>query len=122
MPLCSRSNKRGHDARVSVNAAHEIRDGDARAHRRAIGEAGDAHDARRRLHGQIHRQIGTIRPADAITGRGGIDHSRIHRMQHRPADAEAIHRSRREILQQHVGALHHVEQQRPALLRLQIQA
>jgi hypothetical protein len=42
-------------------------------------------------------------------------------VQYLPADAEPVHDPGREILQQHVAALDHPEQQRAAALMLQVQ-
>src|SRR6516225_554593 len=60
---------------------------------------------------------GPLRPA----GAGGIDEARIDPAQLGPADPEPVHRPRREILEQHIDAPDHLQQQGAAALVLQIE-
>ena len=88
---------------------------------RPVGKAGDAHDPRSGLNRHVHRQIVAVRPADAKARAGGVDQPWVDLMQPAPADAELVHRAGREILEQHIGALDHAEQQLAAARVLQIQ-
>ena len=60
-------------------------------------------------------------PADAEPGAGRVDQARVDLVQHRPADPEIVHRARREILQQHIGPPHHLEQQFAPARMLEVQ-
>src|SRR6266571_3935454 len=62
-----------------------------------------------------------IRPAEAVPRAGGIDEARVDPVQLWPADAEPVHCPRREILEQDIGALGHLEQQGAAAFVLQIE-
>ena len=86
-----------------------------------VRKAGRRDQPRDRLDRQIHRQIVAIRPRKAVTRARGVDETRVDPVQYLPADAEPVHDPGREILQQHVAALDHSEQQRAAALVLQVE-
>ena len=87
-----------------------------RLHRRSLRITGDAHDPGSCLDGEIHRQVVTIRTGDTEAGSGRVHQSRVDLAQDLVADTQSIHRARREILQQDIGADDHLPQQVTALL------
>ena len=58
--------QRGDDGAVEVDAGQEVRDRRPGLHRRAVREAGDAHEPRHRLHGQVHRRVVAVGAAAPV--------------------------------------------------------
>jgi hypothetical protein len=96
---------------VKMRTAQKIHHRRAGFHRRAIRKTRGVHNARCCLHGQVHRQLVAIRPGTAIAGCRRIDQARIALDQRFLPKAKLIHRPRREILNQDIGAIHHGKEQ-----------
>ena len=90
-------------------------------HRRLIGVAGRGDHAGHGLHDEVHGRIVTVRTALAVTRAGTVDEPRVDLLQLGGADAEAVHHARREVLDEDIGAQHHLVEQRAALLRLEVE-
>lgn len=101
-----------------MNPGEEIDDRRAGLDRRPVRKAGRRDQSRHRLDRQIHRQIVAVGSREAVARTRGVDEARIDLVQYLPADAEPVHDPGCEILQQHVGALDHPEQQRAAGCRI----
>jgi hypothetical protein len=114
--------QRGEGGGIEVDPGNEIDDRRAGLDRRPVLKAGRRDQPRHRLDRQIHRQIVAVRPCQAVTRARGIDEARVYPVQYLPADAETVHDPGREILQHHVAALDHAEQQCSAALMLQVQS
>src|SRR5271169_3535660 len=99
-----------------MDPGNEIDDRWAGLDRRPVRKAGRRDQSRDRLDRQIHRQIVAVRPGQSVTRARGVDEAWVDRVQYLPADAETVHDPGREVLQQHVTALDHPEQQRTAAL------
>ena len=65
--------------------------------------AGEAHDAAHRLGDEVEAAPVLVGPGAAEAGQRAVDQAGIVLAQILVAEAEALHRARREILDQHVG-------------------
>ena len=93
--------------RVKMRPPQKIHHCRAGFHWRAIRKTRCVHNAGCSLHRQIHRQLVAIWPGTAIAGRRRVNQARIALQQHFLPKAKLIHRPRREILNQDIGAIHH---------------
>ena len=113
--------ERGHDRAVEMDAGHEIADRRAGLDRRLIRKAGRIDDAAHRLHHQIHRRIVAIRTVLPVARARPVDQPRIDLVQVGGTEPETVHDARREVLDEDVGARHHLAQQFAALFGLEIE-
>ncbi len=94
----------------------------AAAYRRAIGLAGEAHQAAVRLQREIvgaHVRKGTFL---AVGIELAVDHAGIDRAQRLVAQAEALHRARAKIVDDDVAAFRHAQRSGPAGVRRKVDA
>ena len=111
----------GHDRAVEMDPTEEVADRRPAFHRRTIGISGRRHGARHRLHRQVHGEKIAVGPERAIARPRGVDELRVDLQQGFGPDPEAVHGSGREVLQQDIGARHHLAQDRQAPLTLQVE-
>src|SRR6516165_7534887 len=86
-----------------VEPGDQIGDRRAGAHRRAVGLAGDAHEAAHRLGDEIEGRAVAISPAGAKAGDVAIDESGVECREPRRVEADAGQYAGAEILNQHVA-------------------
>ena len=94
--------ERTDDGGVEMHPAEEVAQRRAGFERRRILKSSNAHDAGHGLNGDVHAQVVPVRTDGAVAGAGGIDQLRIVLTQGRCADAVAVHRAGREVLQNHI--------------------
>ncbi len=104
-----------------VQAGQQVDDGHAQLHRRAVGLPRDAHQAPRRLHGEVvarPRSQGAHRP---VARDAAVDERRIEGVQRVVVDAPGGGSALAVVLDQDVGAGRQAVQGGPALRLLQVE-
>jgi hypothetical protein len=97
--------ERGENPNRGKEGGAEIGDRDSGLHRRAVGLAGDRHDAGDALRHQIEAALVLHRSRLSIAGDGGVDQPRIEGRQRRVVESQPGHDTGPEILDQDVGGL-----------------
>ena len=113
--------QRGDDRGVEVRAAQEVHHRRPALHRRPVREAGAVQDARGRLHRDVHGEVVRVPPGLAVAGGRGVHQPRVARLQGGGAEAELVHAARREVLDEHVGAVSQTQEHLPPGGVLQVQ-
>ena len=103
-PVRSRSLQRGDDAECGERGRGMVGDRRARAQRRPVGEAGAGHEAGSGLHDVVHRGPIGVGPALAVAGDRRIHEAPVGAREIAVPQAEAVHRTRAGVLDEHVGA------------------
>ena len=103
---------------TAARKSHTARPGlDGRQVRKARG----VHDAAHRLDGEVHGGQVAIGAAQAEALAGAVDEAGILRVEHLPAEAQAIHDAGGEVLHHDVGLARQPEEQRLALRLLEVE-
>src|SRR5436309_1426891 len=110
----------GQDGGGGVNARSGVADGRAAADGLAVGEAGYAHHATRRLSDHVEALVLVVRAGEPEALDAGDDEARIRRAEPLVVEAQLFHQAGREILHDDVRSLDHPEEQRAATGILQI--
>jgi hypothetical protein len=113
--------KRREDAGERKQSGAEIGDGQTDLHRWTSGLAGDGHDAARALRDEIETAFGGGRPGLTVAGNRRIDQPRIRGGQRGVIEAQPLHHTRAEVLDQHVGPAGHLCERRATRGGLQIE-
>ena len=92
-------------------AGQGVAEADARAHRRAIGVAGQVADAAERLRDVGEAGAVAIGAGLPVAGDADEDDARVRRAQHLVAEVPAFQRAGPEILNHHVAAAHEVQRE-----------
>ena len=116
-PLHQRAQNTG----AEMDAREEVADRGAGLGRRAVLVAGRVGDAAHRLDGDVHGGEIAIGAVEAEARAAAIDQARVELVQHVPAEAQAIHHARGEVLDQHVGLLDQREEDLLAARLLEIE-
>ena len=109
------------DAERGEDSGRQVEERDARSDRRAVGLSRDRHDPAERLHERF--VAGAVLPGSGPPERRdrAVDEPGVDRGQRVVAQAEALHRARPEILDEHVRALHQIAEDVGALRGLEIE-
>src|SRR5262249_15322279 len=110
----------GHDGAGRVHAGAGVADGGAAADWLAIGEAGHAHHAAGGLGNHVEALVLVVRAGEPEALDARHDDARVRRAQPLPVEAQALHEPGREVLDDDVGALDHLEKELLAFGLLQI--
>ena len=114
--------ERGEHAHRAEDAAAEVADRNAAAHRRVVGPAGDAHAAAHALHDLVERRPLRVGAGLAEAGDRAGDDPGIDRRKRRVVDLEALRHAGAEVVEHHVGLAHQVVEDRPPRLLLEVDA
>ena len=113
--------ERDHDPLRHLQARCQVRDRRADAHRPLSRLARHGHQAAHALRDLIDAGTRDIRPVLAEARDRAIDDARVHGLHGLIIDAEAMLHVRPVVLDHDVGGLDELEEDRPTLVRLQIQ-
>ena len=113
LPAAGHTAQHRGDGKGGKEPGADIRHRHAGLHRSAVGFAGDAHDAARRLHGDVETALAGARPGLAEGGDRAIDQARLLGAERLVAQPEAVHHARAVVFQDDVS-----RQDKPAGRRL----
>jgi hypothetical protein len=111
--------ERGDDAEREVQARPRVADLRACHERKAVAEPGGRGGAAGTLRDVLVHLAVLVRPRPEALDRG-VDHARVELVDALPGEAHAVERARREVLDQHVAALHQPLEDVHALLVLAV--
>ena len=112
--------ERAQDRDRQQHAGAGVAEGRARLAGAPRALAGDAHRAPAGLRDHVEGQVVLVRAALAEALDLGVDQARVERVQHLPAEAQAFDRARRHVLDEDVGVLGHLLDERDAALGLEV--
>ncbi len=95
--------QRGKNRLHAIHAGDQVRNGHAQFHRRAVGLAGNGHQAAFRLDHEVVARFGCAWTAASITRDGAIDQAGIDRREILVAQAEGFQGAQPVIFDQHIG-------------------
>ena len=120
-PVSLALQQRDEDALRQEDARAEVGDRDAHAHRTLAGQPRDRHQAAHTLGDLIHARPVAIRPALAEAGDAAVDEPRVDRAQLVVVDPEPTLDVGAVVLDDHVGVLRELLEDRHALGLAQVQ-
>ena len=112
--------ERGQDRDRHQHAGAGVAEGRTRTDRPAAGLAGNRHVAAAGLRDHVEGEVVLVRAALAEALDLGVDQARVELVQLVPAEAQFLDRAGRHVLDEDVGLLRHVLDQREAARRFQI--
>jgi hypothetical protein len=113
--------QRDQNAERAKQPCGEVGDRDADAHRPLPRQAGDRHQSAHALRDLVEARSAGVGTALAESGNAGIDELGVDLAQLRIVDAEPAFHVGTEILDHHVGFLHHALERRQGCGRLEIE-
>jgi hypothetical protein len=114
--------QRGQRADGGVERCRQIAEDAAHTQRRLASSAVHRPQAAGGLRGAVVCGAQRVRALMAVAADAGVDQPWIQRLEHRPAEAELVHRAGPEVLDQHVGLGRQLAQQLLALGVLEVEA
>ncbi|SQH16765.1 Uncharacterised protein [Bordetella parapertussis] len=109
-------------AHGAEQAAAQVADGDAAAHRSRLGRSGNGHAAAHALDHLVERGTLRLRSGLPEAGHRTGDDARVDPRQRRMIDAQALRHAHAEVVEHHVGLAHQVQEDRLAGLALEVHA
>ena len=120
-PVLIAMDQRGVDRDRGVEAGADVADRHADARRRLALVAGDAHDAAHALHDHVVGGVLRVRAGVAEARGRGVDQLGIPLVQRVPAVAQLLHRAGPEVLDDDVGLLEQLLEDRAVLVVLEVE-